>query len=73
MGKTQNQLHPNRKGKPTNGASEKYRMIFKQGKSTFVFAEGLSYMEIKVLEMKIQTFLHGCGSKLEGVFLKPIR
>lgn len=72
--KTRNQLHPNRKTDRTlNGRSIPYRMIFKQGKSTFVFAENLSYMQIKLLEHRIQEFLHNCGSKLEGNFLKPIK
>ena len=74
MSKTQNQVHLSRKlNRPANGASTPFRMIFKQGKSTFVFAENLSYMQIKVLEWKIKDYLKSCNSKLEGNFLKPIR
>lgn len=71
---TQNQVLLSRKlDHPANGASEKYRMVFKQGKATFVFAENLSYSAIKVLELKIKNFLASCDSKLEGNFLKPIK
>ena len=68
--KSQNQVHPHKKG-PTQDkeGNSRYRLFFKSGNSTMLFAQGLTRSSIKVLTSQIDNTISKLGSKIEGQWI----
>ena len=68
--KTKNQVHPPKKG-PTQDkeGNNRYRLFFKSGNSTMLFAKDLTRPAIKALTYQIDNSMSKLGSKIEGQWI----
>jgi len=68
--KSQNQVHPPKKGPlQDKEGNSRYRLFFKSGNSTMLFAQGLTRPAIKALTTQIDNIIQKLDSKIEGQWI----